>query len=364
MRPWLRLLSLFAVGMMAPYTGSAASQQTANQHTSAGSAKSGQMAPAENTPGKEGGEPKPKPRYEVERQMGRGKIDNDNGDIPPAIPPPEAASIRENTDKQKWAVPERITHTSSPRQAREANQEKAPDSRDLRSKTCGSGPCENQEEGQPQIIEEGRPQIIKASSEKGHGPWQGQGDPGLIAACVASGAIMGLIAGPWLVWRKFRIGHGGRPYGDISKEPGQPNPARLWLQGIADPTIFQPELALRDKLILPEELRSLRSRYLVTGNFSFSMMLPTLFGIYLASVNTVSGPGAGLLMRFLWPTALSFLTSTFLSSYALDQRHRFRAEYRLVVRKGWEQARAKEGESRLEGSPSGEAGAAGAGAGK
>ena len=43
-----------------------------------------------------------------------------------------------------------------------------------------------------------------------------------------------------------------------------------------------------------------------------------------------------------WPALAALVGTTFLTSYALDRRHKFRAEFRLLVRKGWEEAQAKQ----------------------
>jgi len=346
MRHLLRLLAICAVGVIPAPSGFAASLQAQDQQqTSTASTTVGRTEPGK---GKEGPDrPQGKPPYEVERQMGRGG-NNSNGTFSPAMPHPDV-DIGENTEEPKWSPPDRIKNPWS-----QQTNDEVPDASELGPNS--SGPNAGKENK--------KNPTIPAEPPENNGQEQGRADPGVIAACVAWGSVSGLIAGPWLVWRKFRHGIAGRPYGDVSRGIRVSQSSRPWLRGIADPTIFQPELALRDKLISQDELRSLRSRYLVTGNFSFSMILPTLLGIYLASVNTFSGGRVASLMRFEWTMLVSFLVSTFLSSYALDQRHKFRAEYRLVVRKGWEQARAREGETPLEISDSNEAGAAGAEAGE
>jgi hypothetical protein len=107
-------------------------------------------------------------------------------------------------------------------------------------------------------------------------------------------------------------------------------PEQLWEAAGPDKSDFQLQNALRHNLISDREFRELRSKYLIAGNFSFSMLLPLLMMVVLFTA------GLSLRLVFLVPVAAAAFTML-LTTYAVDRRHQFRSEFRAVIVQRWEE---------------------------
>jgi hypothetical protein len=143
---------------------------------------------------------------------------------------------------------------------------------------------------------------------------------------VGVGSLVGLAASVAFLNLRFAKKRATRPYGDLSRLRLQDkDPVSQPWQAVEDPTVFQFESALRRKLITQEEFRDLQSKYLIAGNFTFSMLFPMLLALVILTT------GTGAWYQWIAVSATGALLTAALTTYAIDQRHQFRSEYRTLI---------------------------------
>jgi hypothetical protein len=173
----------------------------------------------------------------------------------------------------------------------------------------------------------GRHDGIPLSLNHGDSPTPESGLSALNAVLFnVAGTFVGLAAS--LVVLKYSLAKRfeSRPFGDRVRKTflaGQDN-STSWVPENLHIETFQFETAVRDELITPTEYRNLRSKYLVSGNFGFSMLIPVVLGnVYLTI-------GMGFWMALATSSVVAGLT-TVLIVYAVDRRHEFRSQYRTLI---------------------------------
>ena len=146
-------------------------------------------------------------------------------------------------------------------------------------------------------------------------------------AVVATGAFIGLLGSIWILKLRFSHELYTRPNGDLARAHlfTKNLPYQSWNTSGYDKADFQLQNALRKKLITNEEFRELRTKYLIGGNFSFSMLLPILLALVLITANASEWFEKTLI------SVVGAVTTTLLTTYAVDRRHQFRAEYRTLI---------------------------------
>lgn len=150
--------------------------------------------------------------------------------------------------------------------------------------------------------------------------------PALAMSVTALGFFVGLVSSVGMLKRRFAQPLEKRPYGDRSKSASDStaDSSAAWMPEGVKPETFQLQSALRNKLLTEEDYRDLRSKYLVAGNFGFSMLLPIELGLgYLMA-------GQGFFI-YLGLSVINVVLTFTLTTYALDRRHQFRAEYRTLI---------------------------------
>ena len=143
---------------------------------------------------------------------------------------------------------------------------------------------------------------------------------------VFGGGLIGFIGSVPILRNRFASPLLTRPNGDVSHSSfDEKSRSQPWQKAVKDTKIFQLQNALRQNLISREEFRELRNKYLISGNFAFSMLVPISFGLVLLTTNS------GHWYESVGVSIFSALITVLLVTYAVDRRHQFRSEYRSVI---------------------------------
>lgn len=163
----------------------------------------------------------------------------------------------------------------------------------------------------------------------------------VIAAGVVVGFAMSMVVLKYGLAKKFC----SRPFGDHVKKKyfTREENSSSWLPENLSIKTFQLETAVRNKLITPTEYTNLRSNYLVSGNFGFSMLIPVVLGAVCLTVGTDSSMALAI-------SAVVAIMTAVLTVYALDRRHEFRSRYRTLIIQNVERSGGK---GSRQGEPSG-----------
>jgi hypothetical protein len=151
-------------------------------------------------------------------------------------------------------------------------------------------------------------------------------NPILAVAVVGIGGLLGLGGSILIVKHQLAERFAARPNGDPlrSKSINETTPSEN-SPPLVKPDVFQLQTALRRKLITTDEVRALRNKYLLSANFSFSLLVPTLLALAYFSIGASSWLVAAMM------SATGALVTALLTTYALDRRHQFRSEYRTLI---------------------------------
>jgi hypothetical protein len=154
-------------------------------------------------------------------------------------------------------------------------------------------------------------------------------------AIVGVGSLAGLFGSLLILKYRFAKMLANRPNGDVTRSRlfSRKQPPQPWQKATADPGIFQLQGALRSNLISRDEYSDLRSKYLIAGNFGFSMLMPTLLALVLITMNV------GQWYEQAAISVAGALVTTLLTTSALDRRHQFRSEYRTTILRNSTQGR-------------------------
>lgn len=157
-----------------------------------------------------------------------------------------------------------------------------------------------------------------------------------IGLCTLTGFVISF----FLLKLTFSQTYGSRPNSDAPRAKpqdtiDQSNTTRPSARkAMPDPGVFQTQTALREKLISADEYRELKSRYLTASDLSFSMLLPSLLlMIYFALSARTWAPW------WIYPSVT--VVTAFLTTFALDRRHKYQSEYRTLILRNWRQQRAE-----------------------
>jgi len=171
-------------------------------------------------------------------------------------------------------------------------------------------------------------QVPELPNDEEPPPLGGGTSPSWAIAMVGASALIGLFGS--LLVLKYRFAREFRANGDVTrsklfhKQSGTQS-TQPWQKKGVDPGVFQFETALRRELISRAEFRELRSRYVIAGNFCFSMLAPLWLMLILIAT------GVGQWYQRLAVEIAATLVTMLLTTFALDRRHKFRSEYRTLI---------------------------------
>jgi nitrogen fixation-related uncharacterized protein len=147
---------------------------------------------------------------------------------------------------------------------------------------------------------------------------------------VLGGGLVGFVGSIPILRYRFARQLVSRPNGDVSRSRSDERSEtqswqQPWQTAVEDTKVFQFQNALRRNLISREEFRELRNKYLIPGNFAFSILVPISLALVLIAANSAH------LYQMVPVSLFSAVLTALLVTYAVDRRHHFRSEYRTLI---------------------------------